>query len=62
MERRVVDAIGDGTGVGFNAIVAQLDEWSARCIAAGAFPPDALKRAAGERALSDAVVCSRIAR
>ena len=28
-------------------IVAQLDEWSGRCIAAGAFPPDAFKRAAG---------------
>ena len=43
MERAVIDAIGDG----FDAIVAQLDEWSARCIAAGAFPPDSLKRAAG---------------
>ena len=43
MERPVVDAIGDG----FDAIVAQLDEWSARCIAADTFPPDAFKRAAG---------------
>ena len=43
MERHVVEAIGDG----FDAIVAQLDEWSARCITAGTFPPDALKRAAG---------------
>ena len=43
IERAVVDAIGNG----FDAIVAQLDEWSSRCIAAGAFPPDAFKRAAG---------------
>ena len=37
----------DGTGDGFDAIVAQLDAWSTRCIAAGTFPPDALERAAG---------------
>jgi hypothetical protein len=43
MERAVVDAIGDG----FDPIVTQLDEWSAQCIAADAFPPDAFKRAAG---------------
>ena len=28
-------------------VTAQLDEWSQRCVAAGSFPPDPFKRAAG---------------
>jgi Helix-turn-helix family len=43
MERQIVDSLGDG----FDDVVAQLDAWSARCVEAGAFPPDAFKRAAG---------------
>jgi len=43
MEGSIVDAIGPG----FDDVVAQLDEWSERCIAAAAFPPDVFKRAAG---------------
>ena len=43
MEQPIVDALGPG----FDALVAQLDEWSTRCIDARAFPPDAFKRAAG---------------
>ena len=35
------------SGADLEAVIAQLDEWSAACIAAGAFPPDAFKRAAG---------------
>jgi hypothetical protein len=42
-ERSIVEALGDR----FDVIVARLDEWSARCVAAGAFPPDVFKRAAG---------------
>jgi hypothetical protein len=42
-ERSIVEALGDG----FDGVVARLDEWSARCVAAGAFPPDVFKRAAG---------------
>jgi hypothetical protein len=42
-ERSIVEALRDG----FDELVARLDEWSARCIAAGAFPPDVFKRAAG---------------
>ena len=36
-----------GLGPGFDDVVARLDEWSRRCIAAAAFPPDVFKRAAG---------------
>jgi len=43
IELGVVDAVGPG----FDDVIAQLDEWSRRCIAAGAFPPDVFKRAAG---------------
>ena len=43
MEQPIVDALGSG----FDAVVAQVDEWSTRCIDARAFPPDAFKRAAG---------------
>ena len=43
MEQPIVDALGDDA----DAVIAQLDAWSARCIAAGAFPPDVFKRAAG---------------
>ena len=43
MEQSIVDALGDDV----DAIIEQLDAWSARCIAAGAFPPDVFKRAAG---------------
>lgn len=32
---------------GFDDLVEQLNEWSAQCVAAGAFPPDPFKRAAG---------------
>jgi Helix-turn-helix family len=39
----IVAAIGPG----FDDVVARLDEWSQRCIAAAAFPPDVFKRAAG---------------
>ena len=39
----VVDALGDD----FEATVARLEEWSSACVAAGAFPPDVHKRAAG---------------
>jgi hypothetical protein len=42
-EQAVIDAIGDE----FEAVVGQLVEWSAACVAAGAFPPDPFKRAAG---------------
>jgi hypothetical protein len=42
-ERSIVGALGDE----LDGVVARLDEWSARCVAAGAFPPDVLKRAAG---------------
>ncbi len=43
MEAGIVDALGPG----FDDVVARLDEWSRRCIAAAAFPPDVFKRAAG---------------
>ncbi|MET0461481.1 MAG: hypothetical protein ABW195_19700 [Ilumatobacteraceae bacterium] len=43
MEQPIVDALGRDADV----VIAQLDDWSARCIAAGAFPPDVFKRAAG---------------
>jgi hypothetical protein len=43
MEQSIVEALGPE----FEAIVQQLAMWSERCIAAGAFPPDVYKRAAG---------------
>ena len=43
MEQPIIDALGADAG----AVTAQLDEWSNLCVAAGAFPPDAFKRAAG---------------
>lgn len=43
MEQPIIDAIGSD----FAQLVEQLDRWSAACIAAAAFPPDDLKRAAG---------------
>ena len=43
MEQPLVDALGDG----LDPLLERLDGWSAACIAAGAFPPDPLKRAAG---------------
>lgn len=42
-EQSIVDAIGDR----LDDVCAQLDGWGARCVEAGAFPPDVLKRAAG---------------
>ncbi len=42
-EQSIVDALGDR----LDEVCAQLERWSARCIEAGAFPPDILKRAAG---------------
>ncbi len=42
-EQSIVDALGDRA----NEVCEQLEEWAARCIDAGAFPPDVLKRAAG---------------
>jgi hypothetical protein len=42
-EMAIADALGDQ----LEKVSAQLDEWSARCVAALAFPPDILKRAAG---------------
>jgi len=43
MEQPIIAAIGSD----FAPLVEQLDRWSAACIAAAAFPPNALKRAAG---------------
>ncbi|MFT7599655.1 MAG: hypothetical protein ACI8TP_002590 [Acidimicrobiales bacterium] len=43
MGRSIVDAIGED----FESVVQQLDAWSALCVEAHAFPPNALKRAAG---------------
>jgi hypothetical protein len=43
MEQAVIDAIGDD----LDATITSLDEWSAACIAARAFPPDIYKRATG---------------
>ena len=43
MESSIVAALGDD----LESVIDQLDEWSARCVAAGAFPPDVFKRAAG---------------
>ena len=43
MEHSIIDALGTDA----DAVTAQLDEWSQRCVSAGSFPPDAFKRAAG---------------
>ena len=42
-QRDLVEALGDD----LDGVTAQLDAWSARCIAANAFPVDPRKRAAG---------------
>ena len=42
-EQAIVDALGDR----LDEVCARLDDWGERCIAAGAFPADILKRAAG---------------
>ena len=42
-EQAIVNALGDR----FEEVCAQLNNWSADCVMAGAFPPDVLKRAAG---------------
>lgn len=42
-EQAVVDALGSD----LDRVVERLDAWGARCIEAGGFPADALKRAAG---------------
>ncbi len=42
-EQSIVDALGGR----LDGVCAQLEQWGARCIEAGAFPPDILKRAAG---------------
>lgn len=43
MEQPLLDAIGDD----LEPLLTQLNQWSAACIATGAFPPDEMKRAAG---------------
>lgn len=43
MEQSIVEAIGSD----LPTLLAQLNAWSNKCIAAGAFPPDDYKRAAG---------------
>jgi hypothetical protein len=43
MEQGVVDALGDR----LEQLTSRLGRWSEACIAAGSFPPDPLKRAAG---------------
>ncbi|MGH1506516.1 MAG: SCO6745 family protein [Acidimicrobiales bacterium] len=46
--RAAVDAIGSVSGEGgFDAVVETLASWSDRCVAAGVFPADPRKRAAG---------------
>jgi hypothetical protein len=42
-EQAIVAALGGR----LDEVCARLDGWSERCIAAGAFPADILKRAAG---------------
>jgi hypothetical protein len=42
-EQAIVDALGDR----LEEVCGRLNEWGQRCIDAGAFPPDILKRAAG---------------
>lgn len=44
---RAQQPLVDALGASLDELVARLDGWSARCIAAAAFPPDHLKRAAG---------------
>jgi hypothetical protein len=43
MEASIVDSLGNH----FEGDLAQLGDWSQRCVDAGAFPPDVFKRAAG---------------
>ncbi|MEJ7801327.1 MAG: hypothetical protein WKF60_12460 [Ilumatobacter sp.] len=43
LEAGVVEAFGGD----LDAVLSQLSDWSERCVAAGAFPPDVYKRAAG---------------
>jgi len=43
LQAPIVDALGDR----LDDVVDRLDDWSGRCIAARAFPPDVFKRAAG---------------
>ncbi len=40
---RVIEALGDALA----DVVAQLDAWGERCVSAGVFPADILKRACG---------------
>ena len=40
-------AIVTALGARLDEVCARLDDWSEQCIAAGAFPADILKRAAG---------------
>jgi hypothetical protein len=40
-------AVVDALGHDFEPVVERLDEWSAACVAAGAYPPDPYKRAGG---------------
>jgi hypothetical protein len=50
LEDRTDDAeqpIAAALGGRLDEVCARLDDWGARCIAAGAFPADILKRAAG---------------
>lgn len=42
-EQSIVDALGGR----LEQVCARLDDWGSRCVAAGSFPADALKRAAG---------------
>jgi hypothetical protein len=42
-EQAIIDALGDR----LDEICGRLNHWGQRCIEAGAFPPDILKRAAG---------------
>jgi hypothetical protein len=37
----------DPLGDRLDTLIGRLDGWSDRCIAAGSFPPDTLRRAAG---------------
>lgn len=43
LQHTIIDALGDS----LDTTIEQLNEWSAQCVAAGAFPPDPFKRAAG---------------
>ncbi|MDQ3148011.1 MAG: hypothetical protein M3R01_13980, partial [Actinomycetota bacterium] len=43
LQQGLVDALGDD----LDEVLSRCDEWSAAVVAAGAFPPDPLKRAAG---------------